>query len=489
MSLNVATGVANSSLGANSEQIAVLSRNIARAGEAGASRKTVNFVTTGDGGVRAASITRASNQALFVNSLTARSAAASHQAIASSLNQLELTINDPELDASPAALIEKLGSDLQQYATSPGDITVAKSTVFTAKKLAVLLNDANAVTQTVRKEADAGIADAVSRLNELLRQFGKANEAIVKGGYSGADVTDALDERDNLLASVSELIGVRPLARAGGDMALYTDGGVTLFESTARTVQFSATSTFTAGVQGGALTIDGVPVTGSGAAMPISSGKIYGLTQVRDVYAVSYQRQIDETARALVEIFRETDQTATPSLAPATGLFTYTGAPAIPGSGSIVNGIAGSIAINPAADPDAGGNANLLRDGGVNGAAYVYNATAASGFAGRLLALSDGLGANRPFDAVAGLESSTNVRGFSASSVAWLSEARKSASEATDYSETMMQRSNEALSSATGVNIDEEMTRMLEVERSYAASAKLIAAINGMFDTLLAAAR
>ena len=57
-----------------------------------------------------------------------------------------------------------------------------------------------------------------------------------------------------------------------------------------------------------------------------------------------------------------------------------------------------------------------------------------------------------------------------------------------DYSETMMQRSGEALSSATGVNIDQEMTRMLEVERSYAASAKLIAAIDGMFETLLAAA-
>ncbi|MDZ4792441.1 MAG: flagellar hook-associated protein FlgK [Hyphomicrobiales bacterium] len=488
MSLNIATGVANSSLGANSEQIAVLSRNIARAGEANASRKTVNLVTTGDGGVRAASITRASNQALFVNSLTARSAAASHQAITSSLNQLERTINDPELDASPAALIEKLGSDLQQYATTPGDITVAKSTVLTAKKLAVSLNEATSITQAVRKDADAGIAEAVTRVNELLRQFGKANETIVKGVQSGADVTDALDERDSLLASVSELIGVRPLNRAGGDMALYTDGGVTLFETTARTVQFTATSMFTAGIQGGSVTIDGVPVTGSSAAMPISSGKIYGLTQVRDDYAVSYQRQLDETARALVDIFRETDQSATPLLADATGLFTYSGAPAIPGTGTIVNGVAASIAVNPAVDPDLGGSAKLLRDSGVNGAAYVYNATSASGFSDRLLTLSDALGANRPFDAVAGLETSANVRGFSASSVAWLSEARKTASEDMDYSETMMQRSGEALSSATGVNIDQEMTRMLEVERSYAASAKLIAAIDGMFETLLAAA-
>ncbi len=489
MSLNVATNVANSSLGAKSEQISVLSRNIARAGEAHASRKNVNLVTTADGGVRAASITRASNLALFANSLSATSAAASNQAVSKALDQLDLTINDPELDASPAALIQALDSSLQDFATSPGDVTAATSAVLTAKKLAVALNTASTVVQSARRDADAGIADGVGRLNELLRQFGAANESIIKGTQAGADVTDALDERDAVLSSIAELIGVRPLSRAGGDMALYTDGGVTLFETTARTITFAATASFAAGVQGAAVMIDGVPVTGSSAAMPISSGEIFGLTQVRDKHAVTYQRQLDETARALVEVFSETDQSATPSLAAATGLFTYSGGPAIPPTGVVVNGIAASIRVNAVADPDAGGNPRLLRDGGMNGAAYIYNATAASGFTDRLLSLSSGLSASRPFDSAASLESTAALPGFVASSAAWLSEGRKTALENVNYSETMLERSSQTLSSATGVNIDDEMTRMLEVERSYAASAKLIAAIDGMFETLLAAAR
>jgi flagellar hook-associated protein 1 FlgK len=51
----------------------------------------------------------------------------------------------------------------------------------------------------------------------------------------------------------------------------------------------------------------------------------------------------------------------------------------------------------------------------------------------------------------------------------------------------LLVRSTEALSNATGVNIDEEMTIMLELERSYQASAKLIATVDSLFASLLQA--
>ena len=50
------------------------------------------------------------------------------------------------------------------------------------------------------------------------------------------------------------------------------------------------------------------------------------------------------------------------------------------------------------------------------------------------------------------------------------------------------ERASEALSNATGVNLDEEMTLLLEIERSYQASTKLIATIDNMFEALLSAA-
>ena len=66
-------------------------------------------------------------------------------------------------------------------------------------------------------------------------------------------------------------------------------------------------------------------------------------------------------------------------------------------------------------------------------------------------------------------------------------EARKFANDNADYADTVLQRSSEALSKDTGVNIDEEMTSLLDLERSYQASTRLITTIDSMLKSLLAA--
>ena len=49
-----------------------------------------------------------------------------------------------------------------------------------------------------------------------------------------------------------------------------------------------------------------------------------------------------------------------------------------------------------------------------------------------------------------------------------------------------MTRTSEALSNATGVNVDEEMALLLELEHSYQASARILNAIDEMLSVLLA---
>ena len=131
--------------------------------------------------------------------------------------------------------------------------------------------------------------------------------------------------------------------------------------------------------------VDGVPITGSAGVMLAGSGRLTGLAAIRDDIAVTYQNQLDEIARGLIEAFAESDQSATPSLPDAPGLFTYPGAPAMPASGTLLVGLAGAIRINPSVDPSQGGNLALLRDGGIAGdPAYVYNASGGSAYADRL---------------------------------------------------------------------------------------------------------
>jgi flagellar hook-associated protein 1 FlgK len=270
---------------------------------------------------------------------------------------------------------------------------------------------------------------------------------------------------------------------------VFTDSGVTLFETRARTVSFTPTLIYSAGATGSQVYVDGVPITGNGG-MAVESGRLKGLTGIRDDVAVTYQRQLDEIARGLIEMFAESDQSAIPVLPDAAGLFTYPGGPAIPPTGTVIAGLAGTISINASVDPLQGGDPMLLRDGGIAGdPAYVYNSTGAAGFPDRLQELIDRFQVTRAFDGASGIDTTATLAGFSSSSVGWLQEARRAASDEAEYRTTLLDRSAEALSKETGVNLDEEMTRLLELERSYQASSKLISAIDSMLGSLIAAIR
>lgn len=489
MSLSASLNTAVSSLATLAEQTSVLSRNVARAGDTSASRKTAQIITVPGYGVRMAAVTRVVNDALFTSVLNNSSGAAGQRAIVDALEKLEATVNDTELDFSPAALVQKLNNALQQYSSAPESEAFAHSAVSAARDLANALNSATSVVQNVRNEADAEIADAVDTLNGLLTRFEAVNREIVKGTVAGGDVTDYQDQRDALLLEISQEIGIQTITRADGGMNIYTESGVTLFDVAPRQITFQQTPMLSAGVAGNIVYADGVPITGSAATMGVSSGRITGLVQVRDDIGVTYQNQLDELARGLIVAFSESDQSATPTLADAAGLFTWNGGPALPPAGSITAGLAGAISLNAAVDPDQGGDVAVLRDGGMNGAAYVYNSSGVAGFTGRLDGLVDQMRSSQTYSAASKIATSASLVEFASNSAAWLEEARRSAGSKSDYRETILGRASESLNKITGVNLDEEMALMLELERSFQASSKVITTINSMLASLLAAVR
>ncbi len=214
-------------------------------------------------------------------------------------------------------------------------------------------------------------------------------------------------------------------------MAIYTDSGVTLFDKSPRQVTFQKTQDLSAGASGAAVYADGVPIAGTPHIMAIGSGKLAGLVAVRDDIAPTYQSQLDEMARGLIQSFAETDQSATPSLPDAAGLFTYPGGPAVPASGTVIDGLAGSITVNPNVDPAQGGNAELVRDGGISNPgnpAYTYNTTGAASYTDRIQALISNLGAAQTFDPATQLSQSASVSDYAKGSVSWLEALRQSAS-------------------------------------------------------------
>lgn len=488
MSLTAALDSARASLMASGIQSSTISRNIAGASAAGYSRKIAVLDNLPGAGVYVAAIQRAASSGLYNNVLIATSSSAKQSAIYNGLQQIAAsTVDDPELDQSPTAQLNALKKALQQYANAPDNTTLAQAAVTSAKDMATALNQATSTVQKVRAGADADMATSVANINQLLTQFDKVNNAIVKGTITGDDVTDYLDQRDSIVSKLSQELGVTMTLRNNGDAALYTDSGVVLFDKTARSVSFTATNIYTPGTTGNAVYIDGVPVTGANSVMPIKTGKLAGLAELRDNATVTYQSQLDEIARGLVETFKESDQSGA-SLPDVPGLFTYPGAPAMPASATVSVGLAGLISVAASVDPALGGNPNLLRDGAISGnVAYRYNTAGNGGFATRLQQLIGGMDAAQPFDATTQGKPSGSLIDFAASSTSWIENQRKTADDNATYQSTLLDRSTAALSNVSGVNMDDEMSLMLQVERTYSASSKIISTVDEMLQSLLAA--
>lgn len=485
MSLTTALSIAQSALRNTARQTSVVSRNVADASSPDYSRRIAITVSNAPG-ARSTEIQRATNELLFKQNLSALSAWSGQGTLFSGMDRLGVAVNGVNNASSPATIIGKLQQALQTYSASPSNTTLASTAIEAARDVVRSLNSGTAAIQSFRAEADGEIATAVSDLNGLLTEFQDANNEIKAATIGGRDASDALDRRDALLKKISEYVPVTSFTRSDNDMVLMTRDGTTLFETVPRAVSFTATSSYSAGTTGGTVLIDGVPVGGgtNGEAL----GKLAGLVQLRDNVATTMQSQLDEIARGLITAFAETDQTG--GAAPArTGLFTWAGAPAVPAAGTLVDGLAGTIRINAAFDPNQGGNATLLRDGGANGAAYVANAGGGAAYADLLISYSERLDAPMVFDAAAGIGTSGSVSSFSTTSIGWFDGVRKSAASAADAKEALAARTTEALSNETGVNVDNEMALLLDLEHAYEASARLMKAVDDMLASLMAAVR
>jgi flagellar hook-associated protein 1 len=483
--LTSALSNALSGLVATQSQTAVVSRNITRASDEDYTRKQVDLSTDISGNARAANIVRVVEQRLTGAMGAALSTVEGQRIMSEALAQLSATVGDVEDDGSIAWGVNRLQVALANYESSPGNLSLANAAIRVAADLAGTLNTAASVVSGVRQNADAGIANSVATSNRLLSEIGDLNARITSGSSDSGTIADLLDRRDAAVRSLSAEMGLRTVERPNRGIAIYTDSGATLFDVTARTISFEASTAALANGNGNPIYIDGIQVSGAGSPMPLRQGRMVAQADLRDGIAKTFGIQIDEIARALIDQFKETDQGVPSTLPAATGLFQYAGSPAVPATGAVLPGIAAQIRVNPQFDSNQGGSPHYLRDGGVNGAAYVFNVTGVSGYQGRLSNLMAGLDNATSFDPASGLASSTDIKSFASSSAGWMEQLRaENAGRFTD-AEASLQRVTDAYAKKSGVNIDEEMATLLNLEKSYQATAKVITTIDQMLSTLM----
>lgn len=487
MTLTAAIKIAQTSLFNASQQTQLAARNISDAGNENYVRREARVSTT-QHGARVYSIQRADEPHMFRSALSALSDSAAQSAIGEASSRLQTIVNGVDNRNSPSAKIDVLRDALQVFSSDASNTILGAASIDAARDLARTVSAASRDVQAYRVDLDRQIAAGVDALRGLLVQFEQANGQVVSGTQAGRDVNDALDRRDALLKQMSEYVSVSVVTRGENDMVLFAGQGITLFETVPRSIGFDARTAYDATTTGNPLRIDGVPLHVGQGANTSAAGRLSALIQARDTVAVQQQSQLDEIARGLVATFAETDRTGG-AAPPAAGLFTYSGGPAVPSAGAIVPGMAGTLAVNAAFDPERGGDPALLRDGGASGAAYIANTGGGAAFPDNLIGFIGGLDAPRAVDPAAGIAGDRSVSALAGASIGWIENMRATADLAAQGKKALHDKLSGDYLARTGVSIDEEMTKLIALEQSYEASARIMRTVDDLFAALLAAVR
>jgi flagellar hook-associated protein 1 FlgK len=481
MSLASALNTTKSTLSNTALQSGVVSTNISNASSADYNRRTAITTTNMSTGAIVVKIERTEDTALLKQTLAATSDDAGKQAFLDGMNSLSVVLGGEEYTAAPATYLAALQKALQTAAASPSDVTLASAAVSASSDVANALNTSTQAVQQLRTDADSEISTTVAKLNQLLSDFEQANSAVRSATAAGTDPNNALDQREGLLKQISGIVGISTSVRSDNDMAIYTSDGTTLFETRPRQVSFNSLAAYDANTTGGSIYIDGVAIKTGAGSNTNSKGSLPALLQLRDEVYPTYQTQLDEIARSVMKTFAETDAGGN-SVA---GLFTTR-------DGSVVDfdadpptaipGLAGLVTVSP----DATATPVKLRDGSIAG--ETPNTENSSGYSDLLYKYAAGLNAQMDFDPAAGISTNVSLLSFATDSAGFVEEYRSNATSAAESTSAMLNKSKEAYSNSTGVNLDEELIQMLDIEQSYKAAAKLMSTIDDLLKTLMEAA-
>ena len=480
MSLSAAMKTAQSSFSNVGLQSAVASKNIANASNPAYARRAA-ILATATSGATVVETQRAQNEALLKQNLLSISKASGQDTLLAGLTQMKMMLGGEDYELAPSTYLAKLRDNLQTFADKPNEVSLAETVVSDAIDVANSLNSTSLSLQKMRAEADADINTGVVELNRLLKEFRAYNDKVKQSTAAGAVDNDALDQRDKLLTEISSIVGVTTVTRTNNDLALYTSDGTVLFETVERSVTFAPTTTYTATVDGNQVLIDGVPLQAGAGGNTSARGSLAALLQLRDHTAPTFQAQLDEISRGLINMFSE-DVAGTR----LDGLFMRNGVAVGDDLGvdAVVPGLATVIKVNPAVITSQGGNAMLLRDG-INA---TFNIDDNASFSELLNSYATAFETPVTFDPAAAIDTDGTILAFSTGSVGWLEEIRSAASTAGDDKNALLARTQEALQNVTAVSLDEELALLLDLEQSYKASAKLVAAVDEMITALLQAA-
>lgn len=314
MSLGQALATALSGLRANQVGLALVAANVANAETPGYTRKSVNQITTtaGDIGasVRIAGVNRELDIYVQRQMRTEISGAGYAGLRADFLSRLQAIYGDPGAQATLVGAFGSFTSAVQALSTSSDSQSARINVINTAQALAQQLNATTRGIQTLRNDAEMGIATAIDTANNAMTQIADINNQLQRVGRTDASTAALLDQRDRCVDQLAQLMDIRVVTNDANQITVFTNSGVQLVGAEASLLSFNAQGTVTANTQWnsdptqsnlGSITLT-YPHGGSLdliATNALRSGTLAAYVELRDKTLVQAQAQVDQLAAAM----------------------------------------------------------------------------------------------------------------------------------------------------------------------------------------------
>ncbi len=469
MAISSAFAISRSGLASVEKWSEVTSANIANADRAGYSKKSVLLETAAAGGVAVSGIRREADLLVDRQHRAETSRVERQDAIASGIslytNRLGET-NDPN---ALNARVADLETAFVQLSAAPEQSARQSAVLIAAENLAREINAAAGALSETKSIVEQRVEDTVTGLNNQLVTIAELNRKIMgiePGTHQHAVMTDEISV---VLDGLAGFADTRVRFDEAGRATVYTAGGMALVEEDrAKVVSFDiGTATLSA---------DGLDITpGQTTARGFSEGRLAGQIALLRDEMPRMELQLDELARGLVSGFESADASLPPG---AAGLFTDAGVAFAPGN---LDGLSARIVVNDAVRPEAGGELWRLRDGiGSPAEGLQSDNTQVAAFVAMLEA-------DQSFDAGAGLGTSRTLGDFAGALIADQQYVRVEAESLRAGFQASANAIGVTRSSISGVNVDDELQRLIQIEQSYAANSQVMRTLSEMVDTLLAA--
>jgi flagellar hook-associated protein 1 FlgK len=327
MSLSQALATAVGGMRVNQAGLSIVAANVANAETPGWVRKTATQVPVAAGatgvGVRIAAINRELDT-YIQRQMRMESSGASYAGMrAQFFDRLQSIYGQPGAVSTLENAYNEFATSLQVLTTSPEVASARSAVVNAAQVLAQQLNGMTTDVQSLRGDAELGLADSVARANHAMQRIMQINRQLATANSVDATTSSLLDQRDVYVDELAKLMDINVIRGDFNQLSVFTNSGIQLVGINASTLAFDPQGAMNPSAlwssdpsQRGVGTIVLKGPNGSDvdllASNAIRSGEIAAFLEMRDEVLVQAQTQLDEIAAAMARALsdRTVDGTA-----------------------------------------------------------------------------------------------------------------------------------------------------------------------------------